>query len=71
MKRRQVLSGLGVTGFGAAIARRPQPGLAQANHSPLRPPRLSPGDRVGIFSPAGATFRQAELDIVIDVVQGL
>ena len=71
MQRRQVLTGLAATGFGAAIARRPQPGLAQATHSPIRPPRLAPGDRVGIFSPAGATFRHEELDIVMDAVRGL
>lgn len=70
MRRRQAMTGLAVAGFGAAISRQPPASLAQnlLSQSPIRPSRLSPGDRVGIFSPAGATFRQAELDIVKDAV---
>ncbi|MGF1515592.1 MAG: LD-carboxypeptidase [Elainellaceae cyanobacterium] len=34
--------------------------------SVLRPPRLQPGDQVGIISPAGVTLQQRSLDIVVD-----
>ncbi|MEB3359588.1 MAG: LD-carboxypeptidase [Synechococcales bacterium] len=37
----------------------------------LKPPRLRRGDRVGLISPAGATFLQEQLDIVVDAVRGL
>ncbi len=42
-----------------------------ATPSTVKPPRLDPGSTVGIISPAGATFRQEELDIVVDAVRGL
>lgn len=38
---------------------------------PLKPSRLRAGDGVGIISPAGATFRAEDLDIVMDAVRGL
>ncbi len=37
----------------------------------LKPPRLKPGDVVGIISPASATFVREELVIVLDAVRGL
>ena len=37
----------------------------------LKPARLHPGAVVGIVSPASATFIRAELDIVLEAVQGL
>lgn len=37
----------------------------------IKPPRLRPGDTVGIISPAGATFNRTDLDIVMDAVRGL
>lgn len=45
--------------------------LAQTAPSPISPPRLRPGDGVGIFSPAGATFERQDLDIVLDAMDGL
>jgi muramoyltetrapeptide carboxypeptidase len=42
-----------------------------ATPAPLKPPRLRPGDTVGIISPAGATFNTTDLDIVMDAVSGL
>lgn len=39
--------------------------------SNLRPPRLQPGDTVGIISPASATFRPEEIDIVVEAMAGL
>lgn len=37
----------------------------------LKPPRLQPGDRVGIISPASATFLREQLHVVMDAVKGL
>jgi muramoyltetrapeptide carboxypeptidase len=37
----------------------------------IKPPRLQAGDQVSILSPAGATYRREELDIVMDAVRGL
>ncbi|NJL85303.1 MAG: LD-carboxypeptidase [Leptolyngbyaceae cyanobacterium SM1_1_3] len=48
-----------------------RPGYAAASPPTLKPHRLSPGSAVGIISPAGATFRREELDIVVDAVRGL
>ncbi|PZV19417.1 MAG: LD-carboxypeptidase, partial [Leptolyngbya sp.] len=44
---------------------------AQADRSILLPPRLREGDRVGIVSPAGATFERDRLDLVVDAVKAL
>ncbi len=70
--RRQLIKGLG------AIAALTPLAQAQALHASLPPPtpilkpaRLRPGDTVGIISPAGATFRQEDLAIVMDAVRGL
>lgn len=43
----------------------------RSSQGPLRPPRLHPGDGVGIVSPAGAVFESADLDIVLDAVRAL
>lgn len=37
----------------------------------LKPPRLKPGDGVGLISPAGATFLEEQLEIVQDAMRGL
>lgn len=69
MGRRGVLAGLGALagiGLSRGVAAQPAPG-----QSKIKPPRLRPGDTVAIISPAGATYRQEELDIVIDAVRGL
>ena len=47
------------------------PPAASATPMPLRPPRLQPGDRVGIISPAGATLLQREQDIVTAAIREL
>ena len=52
---------------------------AQSHHSPsqaatrslLKPNRLRPGQTIGLISPAGATFLQEQLEIVIDAMEGL
>jgi len=69
MRRRQLLGGLGVATAGAALGRGAA--QAQADRSILLPPRLREGDRVGIVSPAGATFERDRLDLVVDAVKAL
>ncbi|MGB3200315.1 MAG: LD-carboxypeptidase [Nodosilinea sp.] len=67
MRRRQLLGGLGMASAGMALGQR-----AQAQGRPtLLPPRLREGDRVGIISPAGATFERDRLDLVVDAVKAL
>jgi muramoyltetrapeptide carboxypeptidase len=44
---------------------------ATSQNSPLKPPRLKPGDGVGLISPAGANFLKGDLEIVLDAVRGL
>jgi muramoyltetrapeptide carboxypeptidase len=39
--------------------------------SPLKPPRLNPGDTVGLINPAGATFQSQDIDIVKESLQAL
>lgn len=47
-----------------------QPGIATIPPR-IKPRSLQPGDPVAIVSPAGATFLQEELEIVLDAVRGL
>lgn len=63
------MAGLGAIAALTPLADTP-PTLAQTIPI-LKPPRLQAGDTVGILSPAGATFRQEDLDIVMDAVRGL
>ena len=37
----------------------------------LKPPKLRPGDGIGLISPASATFERERLEIVIDAMRGL
>ena len=64
LSRRQFLLSSAVAPFLRASAAAVPP-------TPILPPHLQPGDGVGIFSPAGATFERQDLDIVIDAVRGL
>jgi muramoyltetrapeptide carboxypeptidase len=68
MKRRQFLttSTLTIASF-SLLAQK----LDSANFPLIKPPRLQPGDGVGIISPAGATFREDELKIVIEAIEAL
>ncbi|MEL6383765.1 MAG: LD-carboxypeptidase [Cyanobacteria bacterium J06626_18] len=69
LARRQVIKGLGAI---AALTPLAASQRAQASRAPiLKPPRLKAGDTIGIISPAGATFRREDLDIVTDAVWGL
>ncbi|WP_008311822.1 LD-carboxypeptidase [Leptolyngbya sp. PCC 6406] len=66
--RRQLLQSLGAL---SALTALSLPSRATAATTIIKPPRLKPGDGIGIFSPAGATYRPEDLDIVMDAVRGL
>ncbi|MEM6836896.1 MAG: LD-carboxypeptidase [Cyanobacteria bacterium P01_C01_bin.120] len=67
--RRQLLTGLGALSAALPfVSQLPALGSAPAV---IKPPRLQRGDTVGIISPAGATFNQTDVDIVVDAVRGL
>lgn len=71
MRRRQLWQALGGLGIGT-WATRWGGAIAAAETLPvLRPPRLRSGDRVGIVSPAGATYSATDLAIVTDAVAAL
>ena len=67
--RRQIVKGLGALAAltPLAISRRVHANPA----SILKPSGLKAGDTIGIISPAGATFRREDLDIVTEAVRGL
>lgn len=71
MRRRRVLTGLGLATAGGIGLSSGAQAQAQAAPELRRPPRLRPGDRVGIVSPAGATFQRDRLDLVVDAVRAL
>lgn len=67
--RRRFLEQLGLTGIAAGLCRT---GFAQSS-SPssssnrvIKPPRLRPGDTVGLIDPASATFLREDLDIATE-----
>ena len=67
--RRQLLAGLGA--LSATLTWGARSPVQAATLPVIKPPRLRPGDTVGIISPAGATFNTTDLDIVMDAVRGL
>ncbi len=67
--RRQMMLGLGAIAALLPVASTAHAQLAAPKM--VKPPRLKPGDPVGIISPAGATFESTDLDIVMDAVRGL
>lgn len=71
--RRQLIQGLGALAALTPLTRHNTRHNKGAHSQPpvLLPRRLEPGKTVGIISPAGATFRQEDLDIVVDAVRGL
>lgn len=78
--RRRFLAGAAC--FGASLGRqasshareRPQPPATRPRPSMprrVRPPRLRPGDTIGIVAPATATYDPIDLDIVRETIEGL
>ncbi|MEO1067986.1 MAG: LD-carboxypeptidase [Cyanobacteria bacterium J06638_6] len=68
MRRRQLLGGLGLATAGVTLGQRAVPAQGQPV---VKPPRLRGGDVVGIVSPAGATFEDDRLDLVVEAVKAL
>jgi muramoyltetrapeptide carboxypeptidase len=69
--RRQFLIGAAAA-TGVAIAPWKRSAMAQTPTSTLRkPPRLQPGDAVGIISPARPAFEQEDVAIVMEAMRGL
>ena len=50
---------------------RPAAGAALQQPASIKPPRLRPGDTVGLVAPASATFQQVELDIARESLEAL
>jgi len=67
MLRRNLLRGTALLAASAALAHAE----GAAGRSPLRPPRLRPGDRVAIVAPAGVSYQPLELEYACDVVRAL
>ncbi|MEG3436495.1 LD-carboxypeptidase [Pannus brasiliensis CCIBt3594] len=68
MNRRLFLALASLVSAGFTLNAR---GATPTNPSILKPRRLKPGDAVGIISPAGATFVEDELNIVVEAVKAL
>jgi len=69
LRRRRLLSGLGaIAALAPSVATQATAALTLPS---IRPPRLKAGDTVGLVSPAGATFQEEDLEIVMDAVRGL
>jgi muramoyltetrapeptide carboxypeptidase len=72
MRRRQLLGAGAIAAATAAAAVSQTQAQSQLQPSqPLLPGRLEPGDRVGLISPAGATFEPDQLAQVMETVRGL
>ncbi|MGF1482715.1 MAG: LD-carboxypeptidase [Cyanophyceae cyanobacterium] len=57
--------------YGAAAITASVASASATSTSVLKPAKLQPGAGIGLISPAGATFIEEELDIVLDAVQAL
>ena len=73
MKRRDFLraTAAAVPAAGIIAAGHRLRSSAQRPRSILRPPRLHPGDVVGVITPATATYRRVELEIVRESLEAL
>ncbi|WP_238475232.1 S66 peptidase family protein [Sphingomonas cavernae] len=67
LNRRTALQGLGATA--AALALPPR--LAAAPQALRKPPRLRPGDTVGLVEPAGFTDDEFDLALVIETIRAM
>lgn len=69
--RRQFLATSAAVATGAAIAPLITTSAQASSSSIRKPPRLQPGDAVGLISPARAAFETDDVNIVIEAMQGL
>jgi muramoyltetrapeptide carboxypeptidase len=69
--RRHFLELAGATAFTTAAARtsfaQPRPATAPV----VRPPRLKPGDTVGLIEPASSTFESVKIQVAVEVIEAL
>lgn len=67
--RREFL-GVGAAGLLASRA-RPRAAAAATRPAPIKPPRLVPGDVVGLIDPASATFLRQDVEIVTETLMAM
>jgi muramoyltetrapeptide carboxypeptidase len=67
--RRVFLRNSGVAALAALVSHRVR--ALDGSASPLKPPRLKPGDTVGLINPAGALYEKSDLEIVKEIVVAL
>jgi muramoyltetrapeptide carboxypeptidase len=65
INRREFLSAVGAAGLAATATR------GSANEALIKPPRVRPGDRVGLVSPATAAFGTESTRIWVDALESL
>lgn len=68
--RREFMTSTGAATL-AALASSAAIASAQAKASPIKPPRLKPGDTLGLIHPSSATFQRMDLEIAIDNLKAL
>jgi muramoyltetrapeptide carboxypeptidase len=61
---------VGAAGLVASRA-RPPAAAAPTRPAPIKPPRLSPGDMVGLIDPASATFLRQDVEIVTEALMAM
>lgn len=71
MNRRTFLLASAAPLLVAETLTRPAAGAASQQPASIKPPRLRPGDTVGLVAPASATFQEVELDIARESLEGL
>ena len=68
--RRQFIASTGAATL-AALASGASPAQAQPKTGVIKPPRLKPGDTLGLIHPSSATFQKMDLEIAIDNLKAL
>ncbi len=68
--RRDFLASTGAAAF-AALASTATPAPVPPRGEVIKPPRLKPGDTLGLIHPSSATFQKMDLEIAIDNLKAL
>ncbi len=71
MHRRSFIQGLGLAAFAGSLRGTFLPGAEKPMRAVVKPPRLQPGDVVGLVNPAGATFQSVDLQIARETLGAL
>ncbi len=70
--RRAFIERAAFAGVAANVDPRSAPGATPpAAPRTIKPPRLKPGDTIGLIDPAGASFERGPMDIVVDTLAAL